>query len=893
MSIENYSLTVGGTQVPLKKVEDVRLVTPARDEHPATVASRLGRSTRLAIDPTYPPELLIVRGEKQKLQEMKSYPDIRNTRAAFQDPEGNVFVLTNDILISFKEGASEQEREKVLEKVDGVVIEKGPDYWKFRVNDPEEDAPLLLANELAAEDIVEYAEPNSVQAPTFHFPQDAPRFISQWHLRNTGQGGGTAGADVNALGAWAITTGSPTIRVVVHDTGVDINHPDLVANIDPGRDFDNNDNDATNNGDAHGTACAGVIAAAENGLGVVGIAPNCRIVPLRAAGAHTWDTWAQTFDWAAQRGQIISCSWSITPNNTLTAAIRRAVNNGVTVFCATGNGGTNTVSYPASLPETIGVGASTNRDVRSGYSQYGNGLDFVAPSSGGTLRIETTDVRGAFGYNTNPNGDYCQAADASGFGGTSSATPLAAGVAALMLSVDPGLRPEGIRYLLQGSATKVASAAAAYDVHGRSNQYGYGRINAALAVQRARPLQLVMANFGYNAGGWRVDQHPRIMADVTGDGRDDIVGFGNAGVWVSRNNGNGTFQAPQMVVANFGYSAGGWRVDQHPRFMADVTGDGRADILGFGNAGVWVSRNNGNGTFQAPQMVMDNFGYNAGGWRVDMHPRFMVDVTGDGRSDIVGFGTAGVWVSRNNGNGTFQAPQLVVANFGYGQGWRVDQHPRLLADTTGDGRPDIVGFGNAGVFVSRNNGDGTFQAPQLVMANFGYSAGSWRVDQHPRFMTDVTGDGRADIVGFGNAGVWVSRNNGDGTFQAPQMVVPNFGYHAGGWRVDQHPRFMADMSGNGRADIVGFGTAGTWVSFNNGDGTFKAPQMVVANYGYAQGWRVDQHPRFLAKLTGDKRADIIGFGNAGAWFRNGLHNLLPTLLIPIEVVRDTQDLKPV
>ena len=132
---------------------------------------------------------------------------------------------------------------------------------------------------------------------------------------------------------------------------------------------------------------------------------------------------------------------------------------------------------------------------------------------------------------------------------------------------------------------------------------------------------------------------------MTGDGVADIVGFGNAGVYVSRNNGNGTFQAPQLVVQNFGYDAGGWRVDQHPRFVVDVTGDGVADIVGFGNAGVYVSPNNGNGTFQAPQLVVQNFGYDAGGWRVDQHPRFVVDVTGDGVADIVGFGNAGVYVS--------------------------------------------------------------------------------------------------------------------------------------------------------------------------------------------------------------------------------------------------------
>ena len=379
--------------------------------------------------------------------------------------------------------------------------------------------------------------------------------------------------------------------------------------------------------------------------------------------------------------------------------------------------------------------------------------------------------------------------------------------------------------------------------------------------------QLLVRNFGYNAGGWRVDQHPRLMADTSGSGRADIVGFGNAGAYVSRALADGRFETPVLVVNNFGYTAGGWRVDRHPRFLADLTGDGRADIVGFGNDGVWVSLNNGDGTFQSQVLAVGNFGYNAGGWRVDQHPRLLADLTGDGRADIVGFGNAGVWVSLNNGNGTFQNPQLVVANFGYNAGgWRVERHPRFLADLTGDGRADIVGFGNDGVWVSLNNGNGTFQNPQLVVANFGYNAGGWRVDMHPRLLADVSGDGRADIIGFGNDGVWVSRNNGNGTFQNPQLLVNNFGYNAGGWRVNQHPRFLADTTGDGRADIVGFGNAGVFVSRLLADGTFEAPGLVITNFGYnAGGWRVDQHPRFLADTTGDGRADIVGFGNAGVY----------------------------
>jgi hypothetical protein len=102
------------------------------------------------------------------------------------------------------------------------------------------------------------------------------------------------------------------------------------------------------------------------------------------------------------------------------------------------------------------------------------------------------------------------------------------------------------------------------------------------------------------------------------------VGFGTAGVWVSLNNGNGTFQAPKKVVDNFAYEAGGWRVEKHPRFLADLTGDKRADIIGFGTAGTWTSLNGGNAVYPNPTMVIANFAYEAGGWRIEKHPRYVV-----------------------------------------------------------------------------------------------------------------------------------------------------------------------------------------------------------------------------------------------------------------------------
>ena len=388
--------------------------------------------------------------------------------------------------------------------------------------------------------------------------------------------------------------------------------------------------------------------------------------------------------------------------------------------------------------------------------------------------------------------------------------------------------------------------------------------------------------------GWRVEKHPRFLAELTKSGFADIVGFADCGVWTALGNGSGSFQDPKVVIPNFGYQAGAWQVEKHPRFVVDLNGDGLADVIGFGDDGVWTAIGNGDGTFQDPHFVLENFGYNQG-WRVKKHPRFLAVTTKSGFADIVGFGNKGVYIAFGQGDGTFSLqvdPLPVIPDFGYeAGGWRVEKHPRFLADINGDGCADIVGFGDAGVYVVLSNGDRTFNYqpdPLPVIPDFGYEAGKWRVERHPRFLADLTGKGQASIVGFGDAGVYVAlnRDDGSGSFNYqpdPLPVIPNFGYEAGRWRVEKHPRFLADLTGMGQASIVGFGDDGVWTAIGNGDGTFQDPHFVLKNFGYNQGWRVKKHPRFLADLTGTGQASIVGFGDAGVWTALGdTHGGFPT-----------------
>ncbi|MEV3973482.1 FG-GAP-like repeat-containing protein [Streptomyces sp. NPDC050698] len=314
------------------------------------------------------------------------------------------------------------------------------------------------------------------------------------------------------------------------------------------------------------------------------------------------------------------------------------------------------------------------------------------------------------------------------------------------------------------------------------------------------------------------------LADTTGDGRPDAVVLAADGVRVLLQDKDGTFAPagaePALKAFGHGPQAGGWLADKHPRFLADLTGDGRLDIVGCHDDGVWLSSQDEEGKFTplADEPALRAFGHGgkAGGWLADKHPRFLADLTGDGRLDIVGCHGDGVWVSLQDEDGTFADPLYVLDDFGTDQGWStIEEHPRFLIGTTGGGAVDIVGFGPEGTVVARGRGDGTFEQPRLVLNDFGLAQG-WTGDKHLRLLVDVTGDGNPDIVGFGDEGVWVSHNRGDGQFEQAQLVCRGFGYHddAGAWRVDHHPRFLADITGDGRVDIVGFGGPGVYVARN-------------------------------------------------------------------------------
>ncbi len=351
-----------------------------------------------------------------------------------------------------------------------------------------------LANEISTFRQVIYAEPNFIRImPVL---SNDPFYQYQWHLDNSGLGPafGTPGADIHAPQAWEISRGHPDVVIAIMDMGVDMQHPDLQDNLVAGFDaYDNDDDPAPDDHEAHGTCCAGLAAAVtDNNTGIAGVAPACKIMPVRIGTTvsendpsiiSTNVKIAAGIDWAWQNGaDILSHSWGGgSPSSTIASAIDRAktqgrAGKGCVIFFAGGNDNTG-VDWPATLENVVAVGATNQDDNRcsptdwgiGGGSNYGAQLDLVAP---GNL-LYTTDNRGQNGY---AGGDYC-----ADFGGTSGSTPIAAGVAALVLAVAPGLTSDQVQEVMQNTADDQVGRVNE-DQPGWDPDHGHGRINAYQAL---------------------------------------------------------------------------------------------------------------------------------------------------------------------------------------------------------------------------------------------------------------------------------------------------------------------------------------------------------------------------------------------------------------------------
>jgi subtilisin family serine protease len=470
---------------------------------------------------------------------LRSLPDIRFAGGVLVDGQsGEPVIYTENLFVKFIDTADPDDCKRIIREA-GLTIKEEVTYATnaFFVNTPEGTGERVfeIALALLDRDDVEYCHPEIVRKRSFR--AIAPQ---QWHLKTTVLNGITIAASANVEAAHQIVQGEG-ITIAIIDDGIDIDHPEFsgFGKLVAPRDATQGSNDPRPKDidypENHGTACAGV-ACADGSAGASGVAPKAKLMPIRLASDLGSQQEANAFRWAADNGaDIISCSWGpqdgewFNPNDPLhnrrvdlPASIKLAIDyattqgrggKGCVVLFAAGNGNESVDNDGyASYEKVIAIAACNDRGKRSIYSDFGNAVWCAFPSddAAGNARVPnpaplttgiwTTDRTGNRGYNRgivargDVNGNYTNS-----FGGTSSACPGAAGVAALVLAVNPNLRSSEVKDLFKRACDRIDPAGGGYNVNGWSKFYGYGRLNAQTAVTLARPqLQnsvVVVRNF--------------------------------------------------------------------------------------------------------------------------------------------------------------------------------------------------------------------------------------------------------------------------------------------------------------------------------------------------------------------------------------------------------------
>lgn len=460
----------------------------------------------------------VVRLEKEededldlKLDEVRQKDEIAlGTHVYYAKGSDRPLVPNGEIFIVFKEGLNNEEKLLVLDEFKLQLLENRDNNAVVAKVTDKSPNPVKVASMLSNISLVEYAEPDMdtyLDEYTYSTPRDT-LFSHQWHLENKGLISDAnyrinRNADAKVVNAWKVlgNLGSPNITIAVVDNGFDLSHPDLKRKVYKPFDFWQQSKNLLQ-GDpnfTHGTPCASVALASLNGSGIVGAAPMARFMPLSGTSFSDRGT-EDIFNYAINNGaDIISCSWGTTDPqlrpgrrkiDAITKAARKGRNGkGCIVLFATGNDSLDYVSYYAEHPDVIAVAASTSKDLYAEYSNKGRHVTLCAPSNGDWPIIaarawwdEGTTLRGegAFKYwaDGRDRGDNYKH-----FGGTSSATPLVAGICALMLSANPNLTAKEVKEILIQTTDKIGGS---YDYqNGHSVRYGYGRVNAERAVKEA------------------------------------------------------------------------------------------------------------------------------------------------------------------------------------------------------------------------------------------------------------------------------------------------------------------------------------------------------------------------------------------------------------------------
>ena len=513
------------------------------------------------------------------------------------------YFVPGELTVQFRSDVPAEQAEQAIADLGSEIVQRQrtPGYYTVRI--PGGRDLFAAIDEFTARDDVAFAEPSEVSfnSALVHVPTDAD-FGLLWGLRNTGQtvngAAGLAGADIRATDAWDVTRGHPDVVVTVIDTGADLDHPDLAANLlargNEDWDFANGPDQVPDDEDGHGSHVAGTAAGVENVGGVLGVAPGCRIMPLRVdlttgQNQNRADAINYVADQSLQHGDrryVINCSWRMNGDHAgVRTAIQNAVRDNVVVVFAAGNANSNTditPQFPGVYPEVISVAALDQQDARAVFSNFGTNVDVAAP--------------GVNIWSALPN-------DVHGFlDGTSMAAPHVAGVAALIWSRNRHLTNGQVRSILEETAVSVDAANPGF-----AGMLGRGRVSALGAVTTPH---LFPGLFDHSVRG-----------DLTGDGRADIVGFGDAGVWVvaqQRRRHLRAAPARRRQLRATTPAAGGSRSTRASSPTSPATAAPTSSASATPASG---SRSTtATAPSASPSSCVDNFAYDAGGWRVEQAP---------------------------------------------------------------------------------------------------------------------------------------------------------------------------------------------------------------------------------------------------------------------------------
>jgi len=420
--------------------------------------------------------------------------------------------VPGEILVKFKDVATKEQIRSINSMYKTSVLYTSP-YARFkRIKIPPDKTVPEMVELYRKNPLVEYAEPNYI-VYAYWTPND-PYYPYQWHF-----------SQINMPSAWDIEQGgNSTVIVAVLDTGVAYEDygsyqkaPDLAGtNFVLGYDFVNNDSHP-NDDNGHGTHVTGTIAqTTNNNLGVAGIAFNCSIMPVKVLdtqGIGTHQQIADGFYYAVNNGaKLINCSLGGPyGSETLYNAVKYAYDQNVIIVAAAGNENEPSISYPAAYDECIAVGAVRYDKTRAPYSNYGAGIELMAP--GGDISIDQNGdgyADGVLQQTFTIEGDPTSFSYLR-FEGTSMATPHVTGIVALMLSHGiSGI--ENIRNILHFTAEDLGAP-------GYDTQYGYGLVDAAAALSYLPDLTIAAIEFSSAYLNQSVD----IYVTITNQGNQDVT----------------------------------------------------------------------------------------------------------------------------------------------------------------------------------------------------------------------------------------------------------------------------------------------------------------------------------------------------------------------------------